>query len=102
MFYRIYTVKLGTQANAKLAAAFFVEKFEHFVDMSKLAEVEVLLDAEGSVIVRVGCATLADMKKFIRSGDALMDELRQSFVCKSEKFSTISVFRHAQLDHAAE
>lgn len=94
MFYRIYAIKLGSQPTTKLAAAFFTEALEKDGDRLPMVSAEILFDAEGSMILQVGCTSLSDMNKFTRYGDALIEQLRHSFTCKVEKYSTISVFKY--------
>ena len=93
MFQKIYTLRLGGQSNAKLAAAFFGERFGEHGGKLNLKSAEVMLDASGSVIVSVSFSDLKYMKKFEVFGEKLLEELRESFAVKSEKFTTISVFK---------
>ena len=102
MFYRIYTIKLGSLANAKLAAAFFTETFEKDGHMLPVSSIEILFDSDGSLIIQVGVKSMGAMKRFNRYGDALLEELRESFTCRTEKFTTVSVFRYTpQIDKVA-
>ena len=94
MFYRFYAIKFGSQPTSKLAAAFFTESLEKDGDRLPILTAEILFDAEGSIILQVGCASVNDMNKFTRYGDALIEQLRHSFTCKVEKYSTISVFKY--------
>lgn len=96
MFYRIYTVKLGSLANAKLAAAFFTETFEKDAHMLPVSSIEIFFDSEGSLLIHVGASSMAALKRFNKYGDAVLEELRESFVCKTDKFTTVSVFRFDQ------
>ncbi len=94
MFYKIITLRLGSQSSAKMAATFYREKLEADGDQLPIRTADVLMDADGHVVLNVACETRADMARFKRYSDALLDELRKSIVVRSEKYSTISVFRY--------
>lgn len=92
MYSKLYTLKFGSQINAKIAAAYITEELGGGLADDEIAALEVAVDTEGTVVLNVRFDSPADLKKFVRRRETFIEDLRESFPFKADKFQTVTIF----------
>ena len=94
MYAKVYQYKFPGISEAKVAAAFCSEKLGQKIDEHNFHGLSVLISQEGDLTILIKFDDVTKLKSFDKVADQFVEDLKNSFVFKENKYAGIYVYNY--------